>query len=43
MNRRYKLAEVTERLVAVAQRREKADVVIKNGKVNTLLLKYDII
>ena len=33
MNRRYKLAEVTERLVAVAQGREKADMVIKNGKL----------
>ncbi len=33
MNRRYKLAEVTERLVAVAQGREKADVVIRNGRL----------
>jgi adenine deaminase len=33
MNRRYALAEVTERLVAVAQGREPADTVIKNARL----------
>lgn len=33
MNKYYRLAEMTEKLVAVAQGREKADVVIKNGRL----------